>query len=123
MVTSALILFGHGARDPQWAQPMRTVAALIGQARPELRVELAFLEFLSPALGEAIDSLAGACGRIVVVPMFIAHAGHLKRDVPLLLDEARARHPALTIELAAPIGESAGVLAAIASYAASAAGR
>lgn len=118
MTTTGLILFGHGARDPQWSQPMRRVARLIGQAHPALPVELAFLEFLAPTLAQAIDSLAGSCCRIVVVPMFIAQAGHLKRDVPILLDQARSLHPQLSIDLAAPVGESEGVLAAIAAYAA-----
>lgn len=117
MSASGLILFGHGARDPQWAEPMRRVAAMVGQAHPQLQMELAFLEFLPPTLAEAVDGLARRCGRIVVVPMFIAQAGHLKRDVPLLLDQARLRHPQLAIDLAAPIGESDVVLAAIAAYA------
>ena len=118
MSATGLILFGHGARDPQWAEPMRRVATLIERAHPKLRVELAFLEFLTPTLAESIDSLAKSCVRIVVVPMFIAQAGHLKRDVPVLLDQARLRYPGLSIDLAAPVGESDGVLAAIAAYAA-----
>lgn len=118
MSATGLILFGHGARDPQWAEPMRRVATLIERAHPKLRVELAFLEFLTPTLAESIDSLARSCVRIVVVPMFIAQAGHLKRDVPVLLDQARLRYPGLSLDLAAPVGESDGVLAAIAAYAA-----
>lgn len=116
MSTTGLILFGHGARDPQWAEPMRRVAALIGETCPALQVELAFLEFLTPNLPQAIGSLARSCDRIAVVPIFIAQAGHLKRDVPLLLEQARSLHPGLAIELAAPVGESDTVLAAIAAY-------
>lgn len=118
MGTTGLILFGHGARDPQWAEPMRRVAALIGQARPGLPVELAFLEFIAPTLAEAIDRLAARCDKLVVVPMFIANAGHVKRDVPALIEQARASHPGVSIELTAPIGESDAILASIAAYAA-----
>lgn len=118
MSTTGLILFGHGARDPEWARPMRRVAALIEQAHPALRVELAFLEFMAPTLAEAIDRAASCCGRVVVIPLFIAQAGHVKRDIPALLDRARASHPGLSIDLAAPIGESDVVLGAIAEYAA-----
>ena len=113
-----VILFGHGARDPQWAQPMRQVANLLAESAPGLRVELAFLEFLSPTLPEAIDRLAVHCPKLTVIPMFVAQAGHLKRDLPLLLEQARARHPALLLDLAPPVGESERVLAAIAAYAA-----
>ena len=116
-----LILFGHGARDPQWAQPMREVASMVAQAAPELRIELAFLEFIAPTLAEAIDRLARDCDRVTVVPMFIAQAGHLKRDVPELVEQARARHPALALELAPALGESATVLEAMAAYGAASA--
>ena len=118
MTTTGLILFGHGARDPQWAEPMRRIESLIRQANPTLRVQTAFLEFLAPTLPQAIDDLAPACEKIVVVPIFIAQAGHLKRDVPILLEQARLRHPGLALELAAPVGESETVLAAIAAHAA-----
>lgn len=116
-MSAGLILFGHGARDPQWAEPMRRVAALVRSSNPGLRVELAFLEFIAPTLPDAIDLLAPECGRITVVPMFVAQAGHHKRDVPELLRQARERHPSLSVELAPPFGESDDVLAAIAGYA------
>lgn len=113
----ALILFGHGARDPQWAQPMQRVATLLAAQAPALAVRLAFLEFMTPTLPEAIDELAVAHREIVVVPMFMAQAGHLKRDLPQLIEAACARHPALGIRLAGPVGEAEAVLRAIAGHA------
>ncbi len=84
MPRTALILFAHGARDPEWAEPMRRVCAAVREQAPELRVELAFLEFIKPDLRACAESLiAERWERILVVPMFIARGGHLKRDVPL----------------------------------------
>ncbi|THF61303.1 sirohydrochlorin chelatase [Pseudothauera rhizosphaerae] len=115
----ALILFGHGARDPEWAGPMRRVRELLAAQAPELRVELAFLEFMAPTLDEAIGRLVadGAC-RVTVLPMFLAQGGHLKRDLPALVDAARACHPGTAFTLAPAVGEDDGVLAAMAAYAA-----
>ena len=115
---SALVLFGHGARDPEWAGPMRRIreAALARPGAP--RVELAFLEFMQPTLPEAIAALAAAGARhIAVVPIFLAQGGHLKRDLPLLLDEVRQAHPQCTIDLATAAGEADPVVAAMAEYA------
>lgn len=115
-----LILFGHGARDPDWARPMQRVRRLLGELAPALPVRLAFLEFLKPTLPQAIDELAAscpACTRVLVLPMFMSQGGHVQRDVPLLLDAARVHHPSLAIELAAPIGESEAILGAIAQHA------
>lgn len=115
---SALILFAHGARDPEWANPIRCVRAAIAELAPSQRVELAFLEFMEPGLEACASQLvAEGYTRVTVVPMFIAQGGHLKRDVPLLLDALRQRHPGSEFVLTPPVGESASVIAAMAAYA------
>lgn len=117
-IQSAVVLFGHGARDPEWAGPMQRVRAHMLAAAPDLAVELAFLEFMSPTLEEAVDALvARGVSHIGVVPVFLAQGGHLKRDVPVLIEAARQRHPGCEISLAVAAGEAPGVVAAIADYA------
>jgi len=112
----AIILFGHGARDPEWAAPMRRMRALLLQSAPDVRVELAFMEFMSPTLDQAVDAVVADGARAVtVVPIFLAQGGHLKRDVPLRVDAARRRHPDTNFTLAPAIGENEGVLAAMAA--------
>lgn len=99
---------------------MQRVYRLLGESAPALPVRLAFLEFLKPTLPQAIDELAASCPScqlVLVLPMFMSQGGHVQHDVPLLLDAARARHPSLAIELAAPIGESEAILGAIAQHA------
>ncbi len=115
---SAVILFAHGARDPQWARPVRAIRSRMLALEPWLRVETAFLEFMSPTLPEAIDSLSAAGIRdVLVLPLFMAQSGHTKRDLPALLDAARVRHPTLSLRVATPIGEAPEVVDAIARYA------
>ncbi|MBN9422878.1 MAG: cobalamin biosynthesis protein CbiX [Candidatus Accumulibacter sp. 66-26] len=114
---TALILFAHGARDPEWASPMRRVCATVRAQAPALRVELAFLEFMSPQLAPCAEALlAEGYDRLVVLPMFIAQGGHLKRDVPLLLDELRARYPQASFELASAVGEAEPIVQAMAAH-------
>lgn len=116
-----LILFGHGSRDPEWARPLREVAAQVAAGDAAPQVELAFLEFLEPTLEQACDRLAAAgITRIAVLPMFIAQSGHVRRDLPAQLDAARARHPSLRIDLATAVGEDPRVQAVMAEVARSA---
>ena len=93
MSQEAIVLFAHGARDPEWAVP----------------------------LADAVDAAAAAGARALrVVPLFVARGGHLKKDVPALIEAAQAKHPDCRIELAAVVGEDAGVVHAMAVYAAGA---
>ncbi|MBW7860018.1 MAG: CbiX/SirB N-terminal domain-containing protein [Rhodocyclaceae bacterium] len=114
----AVVLFGHGARDPQWAEPMRRIRERLLAQAPGVAVELAFLEFIAPALHEAIDALvAEGVASITVIPVFLAQGGHLKKDVPVLIDAARTRHPECAIHLTLAVGEADEVVEAIAGFA------
>jgi sirohydrochlorin cobaltochelatase len=117
-MTTAIILFAHGARDPEWASPLRRVQAAIRQQAGEVPVELAFLEFMTPTLPECAAALvAGGAENILVVPMFIAQGGHLKRDVPEMLTRLRSTHPEARFSLSGAIGEEAVVIRAMADAA------
>jgi sirohydrochlorin cobaltochelatase len=122
-VSRAIVLFAHGARDPRWAEPFEAVAAQVRAAAPGCRVALAFLELMAPTLGDAAAELAGAgATRIDVVPLFLGTGGHLRRDLPPLVDALRAAHPGVDIHLHAAIGEHAAVVEAMAAAAVAAAG-
>jgi sirohydrochlorin cobaltochelatase len=115
---SSIILFAHGARDPEWAAPFRRIAARLRAARPDLPVQLAFLELMQPALAEAVAGMVGdGITRITVVPLFLAQGGHLKGDLPRLLDEIRRSHRGITIDITPAIGDSEVLTSAIADWA------
>ena len=110
-----LLLFAHGARDPRWAEPFEAVAARARQHQPAWVVQLAFLEFMSPTLVTAGHAMAAAgCERIDVLPLFLGAGGHVRKDLPVLLDELRAAHPAIRWRLQRAVGEQPSVIDAMA---------
>jgi len=112
----ALVLFAHGARHPGWADPFRRLAVELGEKLPGERIVLAFLELMQPSLPDCVAALhADGVRELRVVPVFLGAGGHLKTDLPRMVDELRARYPDLAIAVDPPIGEQAGVIAAIAS--------
>ena len=123
-MTTALVLFAHGARDPEWANPLRRVQAAIRQRAAGVVVELAFLEFMAPKLHDCAAALvADGATKIVVMPMFIAQGGHLKREVPELLGRLRSTWPEIQFSLGDAIGENEIVVQAMANAALEAAGK
>jgi sirohydrochlorin cobaltochelatase len=121
MAKTGLLLFAHGARDPAWAAPFEAVAAQLRVLRPQAEVRLAFLEFMAPTMAEAGAALAAAgCTRIEVLPLFLGAGGHVRKDVPGLLERLRAAHPGVAFTLHPAIGEHPAVIAAMAAAAASA---
>ena len=122
-MTRAIVLFAHGARDRGWAEPFEAVAARVRAAAPDAEVVLAFLELMAPTLGDVAARLvtAGAT-RIDVVPLFFGTGGHLRRDLPPLVDALRIAHPGVDVHLHAAIGEHVTVVEAMAAAAVAAAG-
>lgn len=115
--SQAIILFAHGARDAEWAAPFGIIKMKLQAARPEVHVELAFQDFMTPTL-EAAAAQAAAHGaqRVVVVPLFMAQGGHLKQDLPRLVGKLREQHPRLEFQVTAAIGDAPEILQAIADW-------
>jgi sirohydrochlorin cobaltochelatase len=108
--THALILFAHGARDARWAQTLHALRTAVLARRPRSRVELAFLEFQSPTLGDALaDAVAAGCTRIDIAPVFWASGGHIVNDPPPLLDAFRRSAPHVRLNVLPVLSELPGM--------------
>ena len=116
----SLILFAHGARDPAWAAPFERLRALAGAAMPTASVELAFLELMQPDLPTVVAQQVAAGSRRVArrerVIDLLGQGGHVRRDLPQLLEQLRQTHPEVEIRTVPAVGEDEAVLQAIAAY-------
>jgi sirohydrochlorin cobaltochelatase len=118
MSRTGVLLFAHGARDPNWATPFHAVAAQVRVLQPHAAVRLAFLEFMPPDMASAGAELAAeGCSEVDVVPLFLGAGGHVRKDVPVLLAALQQAHPAVRFTLRGTVGESPLVIAAMAAAA------
>ncbi len=104
MVKTGIVVFAHGSSVPSANEAVRSVATRMAEAGGFELVETAFLELARPDLAEAVGRLrAQGAGRIIVVPYFLTLGIHLRRDLPVLIEEIRRRHPELEIAVAEPL--------------------
>ena len=117
MSDQAIVLFAHGARDPEWAAPFNIIQTQLQAARPETQVLLAFQDFMTPTLEAAVTQVvARGARRIVLVPLFMAQGGHLKQDLPLLVGKIRQQHPQIELRVMPAIGDAPEILQAIGDW-------
>lgn len=117
MTRSGIILFAHGARDPQWAEPFHALRSRLQSKNPALAVEVAFLEHMAPDLTAAVGQLADrGVERITLVPLFMGRGGHLRQDLPRLIARAMDVHPGVLIRSTQALGEVDALLDAIADW-------
>ena len=113
-----LILLAHGARDPEWAAPLQRIVTLIAGLAPQQRVATAFLGMLAPSLEDCVAAcVADGDHELLLVPVFIATGGHLKRELPERVAALRERFPQASFRIAGAVGEADSVLQAIAAHA------
>lgn len=73
--------------------------------------------FVQKTLTETMTGLiAQGVKEIDIVPTFMARGGHLKRDLPALVETASAALPAMRFIQRQALGEAPGVIAAMARH-------
>jgi sirohydrochlorin cobaltochelatase len=112
-----LVLFAHGARDPEWARPFEAIRDRVRASRPEYPIALAYLEIMKPTLEEAIAAvIQEGASAVTVFPLFMAQGAHLKQDLPRILEAIRAGQPHVPMSLESAVGETPELLEAIAGW-------
>ena len=115
--SKALVLFAHGARDERWAEPINRIQQILVQrVDGGVQVHKAYLELMTPTLPSLVTELAARqVEHIIVVPIFLGQGGHVRNDLPRLIQDLQSAYPELTFSLAEAIGENQTVLNAIAN--------
>ena len=107
MSRPALLLAGHGTRDPAGVAAFGAFTARIAAALAPQGVDVAggFIELSAPPLRDAVAELTGRGHRhLVAVPLVLSAASHSKSDIPAALARERARHPGLGWSYGRPLG-------------------
>lgn len=98
----AVLLVGHGSRHEKSNEQVRTLATGM-ENQLDIPVDVAFLELAEPSISEAIAGLAPTVSTVSVVQLSLFAASHVKNDVPVAIQQARANHD-LTIHNGSHLG-------------------
>ena len=94
-----VMVCGHGSRDVEAITEFRTVAAGIEVRLPQYPVASGFLEFARPIIRDGLDKLYSQGVRhILAIPGMLFAAGHVKNDIPSVLNTYAAQRSDLRID-------------------------
>jgi sirohydrochlorin cobaltochelatase len=101
-----LILVAHGSRDPRWRKSIHDLGEAV-QARLEGgEVGVAFMQFDGPSLTDVVREAAESGHRsLQLLPLFMASAGHVDKDIRPLVAELSSQHPDMELQILTPVGE------------------
>ena len=88
---TGVIVCGHGSRDADAVTEFKVLADRVQQRLPDTSVEYGFLEFARPVIRDGLDALRARGVRdILAVPGMLFAAGHMKNDIPSVLNDYQA---------------------------------
>ena len=83
---SGVVLVAHGSRREEANMEIRTLTREVQEADPPGLYEVAFMQFSSPDLKEAVARLAAqGVQQVVIMPLFLITGNHVTQDIPAAL--------------------------------------
>jgi len=100
-----VLLLGHGSRDIEGQAQFFQLTDLVQQRMGSVKVQAAFLELCEPLVSQGVRACVEmGAEEILAIPVFLSDASHVKKDLPVELDEARAHYPRIPILYGRPLG-------------------
>jgi sirohydrochlorin cobaltochelatase len=88
-MTDTILLVGHGSREDSGNHEVRKFVELWRARQPPWRIEVCFIEFAPPSLHDGLITAARGARRVLVLPLILNAAGHVKMEIPEAIEHAR----------------------------------
>ncbi|MEM8744164.1 MAG: sirohydrochlorin chelatase [Pseudomonadota bacterium] len=100
-----VMVCGHGSRDEGAVREFAQVAEGLRELMPDTPIEYGYLEFATPIIRDGLDKLRDqGVTRVLAVPGMLFAAGHVKNDIPSVLNTYAAQNEGISIELGKELG-------------------
>ncbi len=109
-----VLLVGHGSRDVAGNDEIKKFTQLWREQQPGWDIELCFIEFADVTLACGLACAAAQArakartqtgpARVLVLPLILNAAGHVKMDIPAAIAHAREHHPDVRFYYAPHLG-------------------
>ena len=109
-MNTSILLVGHGSRHKPGNVEFEQFARKWAEINPQWRIETCFIEFADVMLDEGLDNAARGAERVIVVPLILNAAGHVKMEIPHHINAARQRYPDVKFVYAAHLGANDAIL-------------
>src|ERR1700730_8577795 len=105
MTETAVLLCGHGSRDPVAVAEFELAAGALRPRLPEFDFATGYLEFARPTIRDGLALLAGrGARRILAIPGMLFAASHVKNELPWEMNSFIAETPGIAVRLGRDLG-------------------
>ena len=102
---TGILLCGHGSRDANAIKEFAVLAEMLDARLPDYDVDHGFLEFATPVIRTGLNALREKGNtNILALPGMLFAAGHVKNDIPSVLNTYMAQNPGVTVQYGRELG-------------------
>ena len=112
-MNDTILLVGHGSREQSGNDEIEAFAKEWRKRRPDDRIEVCFIEFADITLDAGLNNAAKDSKRVIVVPLILGAAAHVKMEIPHHIAHARKHHPDVEFIMAKHLGATDKVFKAL----------
>lgn len=109
-MNATILLVGHGSRHIPGNTEIEKFSLLWSEKNPQWRIETCFIEFADVLLDQGLDNAAKGSSRVIVLPLILNAAGHVKMEIPHHIGKARSRHTDVEFIYASHLGANDQIL-------------
>jgi len=110
-LATTVLIVGHGSREASGNDEIREFVRQWRERQPGWRIELCFIEFAAPSLHDGLLAAAQGAQRVLVLPLILNAAGHVKMEIPEAIEHAREHCPGVSFHYAPNLGACDPILA------------
>jgi len=103
---TTILLVGHGSRNQEGNAEIEQFHSQWQARHPDWHIELCFIELADVLLPEGLQRAAQTAEKVVVVPLIISAAGHVKAEIPEHIEDARLQFPKVEFVYAPHLGSN-----------------
>jgi len=111
----AILYIGHGTRSKKGAGEAKSFVQRVMDRINVPIQEISFLELTDPLIAEGFARcVERGATEITVVPLFLLAAGHIKKDIPMVLGSLQEKYPQINIAVKDPFGVQESIIDGVA---------
>lgn len=88
-----ILLIGHGSREAEGNDEIHRFVAQWRTRQPGWNIAVCFIEFAAPSLHDGLQQAGRNARRVLVLPLILNAAGHVKMEIPEAIEHAREHCP------------------------------
>jgi sirohydrochlorin cobaltochelatase len=116
MSEAAVLLCGHGSRDPEAIAEFELLAAALRPRLPDVEFATGYLEFARPTIHDALMALTTrGVRRVLAIPGMLFAASHVKNDLPWEINSFAADNPGIEVRFGRDLAVDPNLLQAAAA--------